>query len=243
MKIPAVSGLLMALTFANPALADPDDFVLTTYSENGLRQLNFAAGTIGQSGQARDNHATIGFGYGVTEDWFSELYLGYDHTAGESTTFDSAALQNIFRLSDGQGPVDIGLYTEIEYENDRSAGYQLTVGPLLQSEFGLSTINFNLLFQRNYRADFSNPVQLGYQWQFKHRWTPGFEFGLQGFGNVGQWDQWAPRDQQSHRFGPAIFGKFALGRQQIINYNAAILFDEFDGTRATTLRTQIVYGF
>lgn len=243
MRIFAASSLLMALLLANPALANPDDFILTTYAQDGLRQLNLAAGTINPSDQPRDSHATVGLGYGLTEHWFSELYLGYDRTSGNSTAFDSAALENFFRLTDGQWPVDIGLYTEIEYENDRSAGYKLTVGPLLQSEFGLTTLNLNLLFQRNYYADFSNRVQLGYQWQLKRRWTPTIEFGLQGFGAVGQWDHWAPRDQQSHRFGPAIFGKFALSEKQTFNYNAALLFDEFDGTHATTLRAQLVYGF
>jgi hypothetical protein len=243
MRVFAAFSLLCALAPANPAWADPDDFVLTTYADDGLRQLNLATGTINQSGHARDSHATIGLGYGVTDHWFSELYLGYDHTAGDSTVFDSFALQNIFRLTDGQWPVDIGLYTEIEYESDRSAGYQLTVGPLLQSEIGLTTLNLNLLFHRNYDADFSNPLQLGYQWQVKRRWTPTFEFGLQGFGNVGQWDRWAPRDQQSHRLGPAIFGKIALSGKQAVSYNAAVLFDEFDDAHATTLRAQLIYGF
>ena len=86
-------------------------------------------------------------------------------------------------------------------------------------------------------------MQLNYQWQFKHYWMPAFEFGLQGFGELGQWDHRAPRSEQSHRLGPAIFGKTALSGQQVINYNAAILIDASDARHSTTFRTQIVYGF
>jgi hypothetical protein len=243
MKLLAASCFLAMLPVAAPAMADPDDFILTFYAQDGLRQINLATGTTAQSGQPRDSHATIGLGYGITENWFSELYLSYDHTAGESTNFDSAALQNIFVLVNGQGPVDLGLYTELEYQNDRSAGDKLTFGPLLQSEFGLTTTNLNFLFRRSYYADFANPMDLGYQWQVKHRWTPTLEFGLQGFGDLGQWNHWAPHDQQIHRLGPAIFGKIALSATQIFNYNAAVLFDEFDGTHATTMRMQANYGF
>ncbi|MBV8665242.1 MAG: hypothetical protein JO269_02050 [Burkholderiaceae bacterium] len=243
MNLSTVSSLLAMLLAAAPACADPDDFLLTTYAQSGLQQINLALGSTGLSGQPRDSHATLGYGYGVSELWFSELYVSYDHTEGSPTTFDSAAWQNIFRLTEGQWPLDIGLYTEAEYENDRTTGDKLTFGPLLQSDFGLTTLNLNFLFHRNYAADSSYPMSMGYQWQVKRRISQAIELGFQGFGDVGQWNRWAPHDQQVHRLGPVILGKFALGNKQVLNYNAAVLFDEFDGAHATTLRAQLTYGF
>ncbi|HSY26131.1 MAG TPA: hypothetical protein VK832_01390 [Burkholderiaceae bacterium] len=243
MKIFRSASMLLLLMVTNHASADPDDSIFTTYSENGERQIDFRMGAINQSGQATQSASTVGYGYGVTDYWFSELYIGYVRSGSGGTDFDSAALQNTFRLTDEQSPVEIGLYTEIEYEADRTAGYQLTFGPLLQGDIGLTRLNFNLLFQRNYLADFPNPLQLGYQWQIKHHWNFPVDFGLQGFGEFGQWNHWAPRDEQSHRLGPGIFGKVSLGEHRVINYNAAILFDAFDQQHATTFRTQVVYGF
>jgi hypothetical protein len=237
------ASVLAMLMLSSCALADPDDSILTTYSENGERQVDFRIGATRQSGQATQSASTIGYGYGLTDYWFSELYLGYTRSGSDSTDFDSAALQNTFRLTNGQFPVEIGLFTEVEYEADRATGYQLTFGPLLQGEIGLTKWNFNLLFQRNYMADFPNPMQLGYQWQVKYHWNFPLDFGLQGFGEVGQWNHWAPGNEQSHRLGPAIFGKTTLGQHQVINYNAALLFDAFDQQHATTFRTQVIYGF
>jgi hypothetical protein len=234
---------VLILLLSQSTFADPDDSVFTTYSENGSRQLDFKLGSTSQANQPHQSAAIIGLGYALTDRWFSELYLGYVRAGSDPIAFDSAALQNTFVLTDGTTPLDIGLFTEVEYEQDRSAGYQLMFGPLLQTEFGLTKVNFNFLFKRDYLADFSNPLQLGYQWQIKHRWNLPLEFGMQGFGELGQWDHWAPQSGQSHRLGPAIFGKLALGDQQMIHYNAAILFDVFDGQRATTFRAQIIYGF
>ncbi|PRC95241.1 hypothetical protein [Solimicrobium silvestre] len=243
MKIVIASSALIAVMFSTPVLADPDDSILTNYSENGLRQIDFKLGSLGQTGQPSQDASTLGFGYGFTENWFSEIYVGYVKIGSGATEFDSAAWQNTFLLTNSQSPVDVGLYTEIEYEHDRTAGEQLTFGPLLQTELGLTKINFNLLFQRNYFADFSNPMQMGYQWQVKQHLNLPVDLGIQGFGEFGQWDHWAAQKDQSHRLGPALFGKIALSEKNVINYNAAILFDVFDQTHATTFRMQAVLGF
>lgn len=243
MKTPFVL-ILLSLTFGcAPANADPDDSILTTYTENGLRQFDIKAGTFLQNGQPSQDAAIAGLGFGITDSWFSELYLGYVKSGSDSISFDSAALQNTFVLTGEEAPVEVGLYTEIEYEQDRTAGETFSFGPLLETEFGLTKINLNLIFQRNYRAQQANPMSMGYQWQIRQRMNAQFDLGVQGFGQLGAWNQWAPKDQQEHRIGPALFGKIALDDNHLINYNAAILFDVFDGVRATTLRCQAVLGF
>jgi hypothetical protein len=237
------AAVLAMLVLFPCARADPDDSILTTYAENGERQIDFRIGAIGQSGQATQSASTLGYGYGLTDYWFSDFYVSYVRNGDSNTDFDGAALENTFRLTNGQYPLDVGLYTEVEYQADRAAGYQIAFGPLLQADIGLTKINFNLLFRRNYLADFPNPMQLGYQWQIAHHWNFPLDFGLQGFGEVGQWNHWAPSNEQSHRLGPAIFGKLALGQHRLIKYNAALLFDAFDQQHATTFRTQVIYGF
>ncbi len=239
---PAFAAALLAVASAC-AHADPNDSLLTTYSQYGARQIDVEYGTQKASGQFASSAATLGLGLSIRESWYSELYLGYTRDGGGATTFDSAALQNVFVLSNGSYPVDVGLYTEIEYENDRSQGYKAVIGPLFESEFGLTTANLNVLFHRNYGADAYNPMQLDYQWQIKRRVSPLFELGVQGFGTVGQWNHWAPQDQQEHRVGPVLLGKLALDDQRVIHYNTALLFDVFDHQHAVTLRAQAIIGF
>ncbi len=240
--VPAFAAAIFAVT-PPCAYADPDDSLLTTYSQYGSRLIDIGYGTQKVPGQFPASAATFGVGDGIEEYWYSEFYLSYTHDSGGATTFDSAALQNIFDLTRGALPVDIGLYTEIEYERDRTQGYQASFGPLFQTEFGLTTANLNFLLQRNYRADAYNAMQLGYQWQIKERISASYEFGVQGFGELGQWNHWAPRDQQEHRLGPVILGKLALDDGRVIHYNVALLFDAFDRQNALTLRAQAVIGF
>ena len=69
------------------------------------------------------------------------------------------------------------------------------------------------------------------QWQAKYRWHQAFEFGAQGFGDMGRWNHFDPTSEQSHRMGPAIFGKYNLGGGQAIVWNAALLFGLTDAQR------------
>ena len=158
--------------------------------------------------------------------------------------YDAFEWENRFQLTEpGEFPVDVGFLTEIERPKDRDGGYEVSFGPLFQTEFGAVQLNANAIFRRNYRAAEDNPMRLNYQWQVKYRWRPLLEFGAQGFGELGQWNHWAPANEQSHRMGPAIFGKYALGGRQAIKYNAAVLFDVSGEKRGTGMRAQVEFEF
>ena len=242
--IGAASVALIAAFIANHALAEPADYVHTPSVTYGEKEIDFKFGTQKKEQEDRASAASIGFGYGVTAYWSTELYVKYKREEGNGTGFDAYEWENKFQLTEpGQYPVDIGFLTEIERPQDRSEGYEVRFGPLFQTEFGKTQLNANILFQRNYRADASNLMKLNYQWQAKYRLMPVFEFGLQGFGELGQWNRIAPRAEQSHILGPAVFGKIALGGRQAIKYNAAVLVDASDAKHSTTFRTQIEYEF
>lgn len=242
--IGAASVVLAAVLNAAFAIAGPEDYVYTPAVTYGEREIDFKSGAVKKSGEDRESAASIGYGYGATDYWFTELYLKYKRAAGNGTALDAFEWENKFQLTQpGQYPVDIGFITEIERPQDRSEGYEFKFGPLFQTEFGKTQLNANILFERNYRAAQSNPMKLGYQWQAKYRLMPVFEFGAQGFGELGSWNRLAPRSQQSHLVGPAVFGKFALGGRQAIRYNAAYLIDASDATHSKTFRLQAEYEF
>ncbi len=236
--------VLLNATLVRIACANPDEYVhlpAVTYAE---QEIDFKYGTGKKPNEDRISSGSLGYGLGVTQNWLSELYLKYKRADGEPTKFDAFEWENKFQLSEpGQYPIDVGLLIELERPQDRSEGYEVNVGPLLQTEFGKLQINTNFLLQHNFRADFDSPYQLHYQWQAKYRWQPLLEFGAQGFGDLGQWRSAAPAPDKQHRLGPAIFGKYVTGPRQAIKYNAAFLFDVGSGNRGNTFRTQIEYEF
>lgn len=229
---------------AGPAIAGPSDYVSTPIVEEGEREIDFKAGTQKLRDGSRESAWSIGFGYGATSRWFTELYAKWHHEPGERSAFDAWEWENRFQLTEtGQYPVDIGILLEIERPKDRSEGYEYRWGTLLQSESGLWQANLNLLFEKHIRAAEPAKAELGYQWQLKYRWKPSLEAGLQGFGSVGPWNDWAPAGEQSHIAGPALFGRVKVDPQRTIRYNAGLLFGMNNASPKHTLRAQAEYEF
>jgi hypothetical protein len=236
-----VAGVLSCPLFAH---AGPSDYVYTPAVEYGEKEIDFKYGTARKGDDPRASAASIGFGYGVKEWWFTELYLKYKSENGEGTKYDAVEWENKFQLTEtGKYPVDIGFLVEIERPKNHAEGWEVKWGPLFQTEFGKIQLNANLLFQRSYRIEESSRTEFQYQWQAKYRLLPQFEFGLQGFGEMGEWDHWAPSDERIHKVGPAIFGKLPLGNKQAIKYNAAWLLGASTAAPDHTFRMQLEYEF
>ncbi len=243
MKGRLVCALALA-AICQAVAAEPADYVFMPAVTYGEREIDFKAGRSSGNDQDPASAASLGFGYGATSWWFTELYAKYKREDAEPTRFDAYEWENKFQLTEtGKYPIDLGFILELERPQDRDEGYEAHFGPLLQTEFGRLQANANLLFKRNYRAAFANDLSMGYQLQLKYRYRPEFEFGLQGFGEMGKWDHWDAREDQSHRFGPAIFGRLKVGDRQAIRYNAAYLLGTTAGSPDRTFRMQIEYEF
>lgn len=236
---------LSSLCVSSAAVAGPSDYVASPIVEEGEREIDFKSGTAKSRDGSRESASSLGFGWGATSWWFTELYAKWHKEPGAASTFDAWEWENKFQLTEtGKYPVDIGLLVEIERPKDRSEGYEYRWGPLLQADItpGVQA-NLNLLFTKHIRASAPSQAAFGYQWQLKYRWRPEFEYGLQGFGDAGPWNEWAPRSEQSHIAGPAVFGRLRVGDHQAVRYNAGVLFGLGDGAPRHTLRIQAEYEF
>ncbi len=244
MKIHApllAAGLLLSPLLAS---AGPADYVYTPTVEYGEKEIDFKAGSARKGEDPRQGAASVGFGWGAKEWWFTELYFKYKRENGEPTKYDAIEWENKFQLTEtGKYPVDLGFLLEIERPKDHAEGWEVKWGPLLQTEFGKVQLNGNLLFERSYRSEQPSQTVFQYQWQAKYRWRPEFEFGLQGFGEMGNWDAWAPREERVHQIGPAVFGKLKLGDGHAIKYNAAWLLKASTAAPDHTLRAQVEFEF
>lgn len=229
--------------------AGPNEYVYPATVKPGEREIDFKFGSRNTKGRNNDAAATsIGLGYGVNEHWFTEVYAKYARGPGGPTEFDAIEWENRFQLTEtGKYPLEMGFLIEVERPQDRSEGYELKWGPLFQTDFGKTQWNANLLFERNYSAIQTVHATAYYQLQGKYRYRKEFEFGFQGFGDLGRWDDWSPTRNQGHRLGPAVFGKLGLSNHQAVKYNAAYLMgsNSIDGrgVRGNTFRMQLEYEF
>ena len=238
-------ALLSGALFSVHTYAGPADYVYSPAVEYGEREIDFKSGTAKEQDGKRSQVASLGFGYGATEYWFTEVYYKHEREGNERVSI--AEWENKFQLTEtGKYPVDLGLIMEIEAPLNKNDPYELKLGPLFQTNFDQLQLNANLLFERLYgREDPEEPhiTEIGYQWQIKYRWQQAFEFGLQGFGEMGEWNHWEDSDEQRHKLGPAIFGKIGLGNKQAIRYNAALLYGVSDAAPDHTFRMQAEYEF
>jgi hypothetical protein len=238
----ALRSLLLALPLAAPLAshAGPEEYVSTPTVEAGEFEVDFKLGNAKLGDGSRINAQSLGLGYGVNNFWFTEFYAKWHGDSASGHSFDAFEWENRFQLTEtGKYPVDIGFLVEIERPRDRSEGYELRWGPLFQAEVGRFQGNLNLLVQKHYQAAESAPAELGYQWQVHAPVAERVELGLQGFGNLGRWDEWLPHAEQEHRVGPAVFGKLPLGNHQAIKYNAAWLIGLTEASPKHGLRLQV----
>lgn len=240
----AAYAAVVALLPLSAMAFGPADYVYVPGVEYGEREIDLKFGSQKKKGEDRLSAASLGFGYGVSQHWFTEIYQKYERTGDEGTHVDAWEWENKIQLTEpGEYPIDAGFIIEVERPKDHAEGYEVRFGPLFQTEMGKFQLNGNLLFERHYRVETQERTDLGYQWQIKYRWQQEFEFGLQGFGEFGKWNQWDSADQRSHRLGPAVFGKLPLGNHRAVRYNAAWLLGASTNAPHQTFRMQVEYEF
>ena len=244
-----LTRLLGAVALGLPfvAHAGPSDYVYEPAVEYGEREIDFKAGTSKlRNDEGRESAASLGFGYGATQWWFTEAYLKYHHEPGNHHQYDAFEWENKFQLTEhNQYFVDVGLITEFEVPRHEE-GYEFKVGPLFQGDAGPVRWNANLLFEKVFRGsrDEEHPTEMGYQLQARYSLQQGLDVGVQAFGEMGKWNHWEPSREQNHRLGPAVFGKVRLGEgREAIKYNAAWLHGVTDGAPKDTFRLQAEYEF
>jgi hypothetical protein len=223
--------------------ADPGYYVVTVYDNSGQRSIDLRYWTVKQPGSPEVIWPEIGFGYGVNTRWTTELYASFIGSSQMATRLNTWNWQNDVLLTQGEWPVDVALHSNLIREADGDGGYTVEFGPVLQTDIGRTQLNGNLFFERSHGGAYPAPTQLKYQWQLRHRWRAPLHFGLQGFGELGPWDHWAPHDQQSHRAGPALFGTLPLGDGRSFLCQASYLFGSIYGQHGAMFSLRAQYTF
>lgn len=236
-------ALTMALLWACcSARADPGYYVVTVYDNAGVRTLDFRYWTVKLSNRPEVIWPELGFGYGVSTRWYTELYASWIGSSQMPTQLSTWNWQNDVLLTQGEYPIDVAVHTNL-IRNAMGPGGAIEWGPVLQTDVGRTQLNGNVFFENGWDGFEPAAAQMKYQWQVRHRWHPSLHVGLQGFGELGRWDHWAPRDQQSHRAGPALFSTLPLGEREALLVQASYLFGSVYGKhgRMFSMRAQLAF--
>lgn len=245
--------MLLLTTVARFAEAEPSYYLIPTYENAGEKTIDFKLWSVKIPNDPRATAPHIGFGIGLTREWYSEITVGYLHTPETGTQQADLNWQNDYLLTRGQYPFDLAIHTNIKkyrtLDPERRAEYfgeyrgvNVEFGPILQTDIGRLQVNANLLFDRTYQVETPSALQMKYQWQAKYRFFRQLHLGLQGFGELGEWNHWAPRAKQSHRAGPVISGLIPMG-QQALKYEASFLSGSIIAEHAKTFSMRVQYVF
>lgn len=220
-------------------LAGAADTIYAPVVEQGETEFEFRGGFRDFNGAPNERGFVFDVGYGVNSRWRTEAVLEYSSEGGNPGHLESLEWENVFVLTEqGQHWMDVGLLAE--YEHSFANGPDtLKIGPLLQKEIGPTIANLNLRFDREVGQGASNAVDLNYAWQVKWRGNEALEWGLQGFGGLGEVEHLGQGD--SHIAGPAVFGVKRLHGRDKLRYNAAVLAGLNHAAPDATVRFQLEY--
>jgi hypothetical protein len=234
-----VAGALLGA--AGAVVAGPTDHVLGARVEPGAPEVEARLGIE----RDRRGRNALGLALGVEwvalPRWGAELTVEFGREPDASARLAGIEWENRFALTQGDDRHwDLALLVEAEREfGDDDAGWSLRYGPLLEWRRGRVAGHLNLLFERRLQHA-RPPTALAYQWELRTHGERPLAWGLQGFGEVGRWDRWAPRAAQAHRLGPALF---AQARDPAVEIEAALLFGMGGAAPRHTLRLQAALPF
>lgn len=218
-------GCLLAAALAAALLpharAEPGYYVVAAYDEAGRVGVDLRYWTIKKPDRPVRDWPELGLSWGVNSRWTTGLLASWVGSSARPTRRESVSWSNDVLLTQGEWPIDVALHTRLIVNDDRDDGDAFEFGPALQTDLGRTRLNLNLFVERH-RGDTSHrPSELNYQWQALHRVAPGWRLGVQGFGELGRWDDWAPRERQSHRAGPAASFELPLAGGSALRMQAA----------------------
>lgn len=231
--------MLLAMITSGTSLAGPADKVYRPIVEKGETEFEFRGGYRDFSTDPSEYAYVFDVGYGVTDRWKTELVLEYSGVNGYGGSMEAWEWENIIVLTEqGKHWVDVGLFAE--YEHSFAAGPdEIKIGPMFEKQIGNTVNNLNLILERQVGSGASNDIELDYSWQVKWTGKESLEFGVQGFGGLGEISHLGDGDK--HSVGPAIFGLSKLANGNKFRFDAAYLLGLNDNAPDRTFRFQIEY--
>lgn len=239
-----LAAALLTLGPASDTAADPGYYLLVPYDNAGVRVFELRYWSTHRGGAPSVVWPELGFGWGVNSRWTSTLFASWIGSRDDATHLSSLNWQNSVLLTQGEWPLDVALHLQLirsHAETGESNPRALELGVLLQTHEGRTQLNANLVFERRLGYARNNGTNLKLQWQARHPLRPGLAAGVQGFGELGPWDDWSTR--QSHRAGPALFASWRFEDGPVLKLQAAWLIGRTFGRHGRMFSARAAFEF
>ncbi len=227
-------GLWLALLMA-PAVADPGYYVVAPYDQAGRVGAELRYWTTKASGENAVLWPELGLSYGINTRWTTRLLASWEGESLRGATLSTWNWINEVLLTQGEKPYDLALHVQLVH-NHEDGSHALELGPVWQTDLGRLKLNANAFWEYD---SAKRDTRLKLQWRGVYRVVPGWRVGLQGFSEVGRWNDWAPRQRQSHRAGPALLATLWDAGPDTVTLNAGYLFGKVYGRRGEMFTMQL----
>lgn len=183
-------------------------------------------------------------GYGITEWWFSSLFVEYEKSPGGKLGHEATAWENIFMLTEpGKYWLDAGLYVEYEAPSHGGSADKLETKLLLERAAGSIVNTANIILEREIGSRAGNDIELGLAWRTKYKLQAAFEPGIEFYGEFGKLNDIELDGKHLAQLGPVISGKYRLGGRSKIGYEAGYLFGLNSATPDGSAKWQLEYEY
>lgn len=225
----------MLAALAAPAAAEPGYYLVTPYDQAGRLGAELRYWTVKPPGEKATLWPELGLSWGVDTRWTTRLLASW-----EGETLGGARLEtwnwiNEFLLTQGEQPYDLALHAQL-VRNREDHSHALELGPVWQTDLGRLKLNANAFWE--YDSD-KRDTRLKLQWRAIYRLAPGWRAGVEGFSELGKWNDWAPGRRQSHRAGPALLATLWDEGLDTVTLNAAYLWGKTYGRRGDMFTMQL----
>ena len=242
-----VATITIVTMFLIPAPAHATHKVYYPTVEEGETELEVRGHTTIDSDSSLRNEQKykIGVGRGFNSFWFSELYGEVEKPAGvDNYEMESFEWENLFQLTEqGKYWADWGFL--VEYSKARESGEpdKTALTPIMQKQLGRDLATLNLTFEKESGDNAADKWQFAYAWQYRWQGNRKLEYGVEGYGELGDVSDWNSSSDQVHQVGPAIFGKLKTASGHAWKYAVGLLAGLTSSTPSATVTGLFEYEF
>ncbi|MGA9855053.1 MAG: hypothetical protein WBR29_07245 [Gammaproteobacteria bacterium] len=224
------SGLLL-LGMAPPAFADTDigeyinDYIVySPYVTQGQSEIEIRAATYRDSSVVLDdlNGQVVSVAHSFTDWWKTELYLGqYVQLPRQPSNLVAYELENTFQLAPaGEYWADPGFLFSYEFATHNGEANALEFGPLLEKRNGRFTQRLNLIWEKEIGTGAESNYEFRSAYSISYQIRQWFAPGLEAYYRPAD----TSSDNKAYQLGPVIYGEYAFGAGNELEYSAGVVF-------------------
>ena len=226
--------IILAVLFrpgSSAAQVDPWEFEVYPYrtTGRGVLELEWLNGVVAQGRSEGGKGTSAGtlpsqsmwrtaleVTYGLSDRIEAAAYLNLAKPNGHNLQFAGSKFRVRGSLFDqGQLPVDLGWYIELDYHRVPQFDDQkleLELRPIIQKDLGSFSLMFNPIFEKVLTGpEKSKGYEFGYAAGIYYRWQRAISPGIEFFGGIGNLNDTERRAEQQHYIFPVIRGELPHG--------------------------------